>query len=129
MVKACQLTNDLNNLPKGDGTMLGENGVTLSGGQKARLILARTVYANSDVVLLDDPISALDTKVGKAVFNECIRGLLKNKTTIMATHAVDYFRLADKIILMQDGEIEEIGTLDEVKDNEIMAEILKAHEE
>lgn len=78
------------------------------------------MYADTDVVLLDDPVSALDAKVGKAVFNEVIRGMCKGKTTIMATHAVDFFELADKIILMDNGEIEAVGHLNDIKSNKIM---------
>lgn len=80
-------------------------------------------------MLLDDPVSALDAKVGKAVFKEVIRGICKEKTTIMATHAVDFFELADKIILMENGEVEAFGHLNDIKTNKVMQAILKEHEE
>lgn len=128
-IKACQLEGDLKELKGGDDTQLGENGINLSGGQKARVTLARSVYADSEIVLLDDPVSALDAKVGKAVFNEVIRGICKEKTTIMATHAVDFFELADKIILLDNGEIEAFGPLSEIRDNKIMKVIMSEHEE
>jgi len=75
-------------------------------------------------VLLDDPVSALDAKVGKAVFKEVIRGMCKDKTTILATHAVDFFHLADKIIVLDQGKCVGFGTLDELKNNSIMADIM-----
>jgi ABC-type lipoprotein export system ATPase subunit len=126
-IKACQLTEDFEKLKGGDGTELGENGINLSGGQKARVTLARTVYQDADVILLDDPVSALDATVGKAVFDEVIRGVCKEKTTILATHAVDFFELADKIIVMDKGEQKGFGHLNDLKTNPIMAEILAEH--
>lgn len=90
-IKSCQLTRDLEILPAGDQTELGEKGINLSGGQKARVCLARAVYRDSDIVLLDDPISALDAETGKKVFQQVIRGVCKGKTTVLATHAVDFF--------------------------------------
>ena len=93
-------------LPAGDATELGENGINLSGGQKARIALARSVYADRDIMLLDDPISALDPKVAKKVFDKVLRGVCRDKTIVLATHAVDYLKLADKIILLDNGRIE-----------------------
>jgi ATP-binding cassette subfamily C (CFTR/MRP) protein 4 len=87
------------------------------------------VYQDSEVILLDDPVSALDATVGKAVFKEVIRGLCAKKTTILATHAVDFFELADKIIVMDQGEQKGFGHLNELRTNPIMAGILKEHEE
>jgi ABC-type multidrug transport system ATPase subunit len=115
-------------LKAGDQTELGENGVNLSGGQKARVTLARTVYQDADVILLDDPVSALDATVGKAVFNQVIRGVCKEKTTILATHAVDFFELADKIIVMDQGKQVGFGKLDELRENPFMKVILDEHQ-
>lgn len=99
----------------GDQTELGENGINLSGGQKARITLARAVYADADVVLLDDPVSALDPKVGKKVFSEVIRGMCAEKTVILATHAVDFFKLADQVVIMNKGKIEAVGSMSDLK--------------
>ena len=70
--------------------MIGEKGVNLSGGQKARITLARAVYSSSDIYLLDDPISAVDVHVGKAIIHDCLNGYLKDKTRILVTHALNY---------------------------------------
>jgi ATP-binding cassette subfamily C (CFTR/MRP) protein 4 len=79
VVSACSLDKDLANMPDREETFIGERGVTLSGGQRARLALARAVYHDADMYLLDDPLSAVDPKVGKHIFDACIRGLLKQK--------------------------------------------------
>ena len=77
----------------------------MSGGQKARVGLARAVYANKDMILMDDPISALDANVKKKIFENVFLGELKNKTRILVTHAVDFLHLVDTIILIKDGEL------------------------
>ena len=123
------MTNDLKELPAGDQTELGENGINLSGGQKARVALARAVYADRDVMLLDDPISALDPKVAKKVFDKVIRGVCRDKTIVLATHAVDYLKLADKIILLDNGRIEAQGSLDDLKHEPVLQEIINEHNE
>ena len=89
----------------GDLTELGERGVNLSGGQKARLALARAIYKRPDILVMDDPISALDADVRKKVFNDVFVGLMKDKTRILVTHAVDFIHLADHIIIMQNGKV------------------------
>ena len=82
VIYACSLESDLEILPAGDNTEIGERGITLSGGQKARINLARAVYADKDIVLLDDVLSAVDARVGKHIMNNCMLGLLKDKTRI-----------------------------------------------
>ena len=104
-IMACQLEPDLAIMPAGDQTEIGEKGINLSGGQKARVALARAIYNRPDVLLLDDPISALDAHVRQAVFNEVIVGLMKNKTRILVTHSVEFAQLADHIIIMKDGRV------------------------
>jgi len=91
----------------GDLTEIGEKGINLSGGQKARVSLARAVYANKDIVLMDDPISALDSNTRKKVFKRVFQNMLKKKTRILATNAIDFVHLADKVIVLKkDGAIE-----------------------
>ena len=81
-IEACDLTKDVSSLPDGDMTMLGERGASLSGGQRARVNLARAVYSDADIYLLDDPLSAVDAKVGKHIFDNCISGVLGNKVRV-----------------------------------------------
>ncbi|EGW34105.1 uncharacterized protein SPAPADRAFT_133715 [Spathaspora passalidarum NRRL Y-27907] len=111
VVYACSLHIDLDNLPGGDFTEVGEKGITLSGGQKARINLARAVYANKDIILMDDVLSAVDSRVGKHILNQCLLGLLKDKTRILATHQLALIGQADRIIFVnRDGTID-IGTM------------------
>jgi ABC-type multidrug transport system fused ATPase/permease subunit len=107
----------------GDMSEIGQRGINLSGGQKARLSLARAVYTNPDIILLDDPISALDSIVKKKVFSQVFNGLLKDKTRILVTHAVEFIHLADRVVLMKDGCIEAMGTPEELKDHEYIREL------
>ena len=93
-------------MPAGDETEIGEKGINLSGGQKARLALARAVYKRPDVLIMDDPISALDPHVRKAIFDQVFVGLMKEKTRVLVTHAVDFVHLADHIVIMKDGKVE-----------------------
>jgi ABC-type bacteriocin/lantibiotic exporter with double-glycine peptidase domain len=105
------LERDLEILPAGDSTEIGEKGINLSGGQKARVSLARAVYSEAEIILMDDPISALDANVKKKIFKEVFQGLLKNKTRILVTHAVDFLHLADRLVIMKDGKIQAQGTM------------------
>ena len=82
----CQLEADLSQLVNGLETEIGERGVNISGGQKARISLARACYSNADIYLLDDPLSAVDPPVAKKIFSQCIRGYLKEKAVLLVTH-------------------------------------------
>lgn len=115
-VDACELTKDFDVLPDGDKTMVGEKGISLSGGQKARISLARAVYSKADIYILDDVLSAVDTHVGKHIIKNVLgkSGLLANKTTILATNSVPVLHEADNIVLLAGGKITERGTFDEV---------------
>ena len=94
-IMSCQLESDLAIMPNGDMSEIGEKGINLSGGQKARVALARAVYKRPKVLLMDDPISALDATVRKAIFDEVFMGLMKDSTRVLVTHAVDFIHLAD----------------------------------
>jgi len=87
-------------MTSGDYAEIGEKGINLSGGQKARLGLARAVYQDKDIYLMDDPISALDAHVRKNIINNVIGGVLAKKTRILVTHAIDFIHLADHIVIM-----------------------------
>ncbi|XP_073527733.1 ATP-binding cassette sub-family C member 10 [Phyllobates terribilis] len=105
VLESCALTPDLIILPAGDQTEVGENGVTLSGGQKARVSLARAVYQDKDIYLLDDPLAAVDTDVAAHLMDRCILGILRHKTRILCTHRTELLEKADVIVLMEDGRI------------------------
>ncbi|KHJ43304.1 ABC transporter, ATP-binding protein [Trichuris suis] len=102
------LMRDLIRLPKGDLTVIGDKGTTLSGGQKARINLARAVYQDADIYLLDDPLSAVDTAVGKSIFESCLLGHLKNKTRILVTHQLQYLKSADNGVQVGYGTYEQL---------------------
>ncbi|XP_043666584.1 multidrug resistance-associated protein 5-like isoform X4 [Vespula pensylvanica] len=106
----CNLKDDLNMLPGGDETEIGERGINLSGGQKQRVALARAFYANRDIYCLDDPLSAVDTHVGYYIFKKLILDALKEKTVILVTHQIQFLECCDQIYLLQNGTISEHGT-------------------
>ncbi|XP_041838321.1 ATP-binding cassette sub-family C member 10 isoform X2 [Melanotaenia boesemani] len=114
VIEACALSVDLNVLPNGDKTEVGENGVTLSGGQKARLALARAVYMDKDIYLLDDPLAAVDTDVAEHLMKSCIMELLKGKTRILCTHRIEFVDKADMVVLMENGTIITTGSPAEI---------------
>ncbi|XP_043350865.1 ATP-binding cassette sub-family C member 12 isoform X2 [Dermochelys coriacea] len=114
-INVCSLKSDMESLPYGDLTEIGERGLNLSGGQKQRISLARAVYANRDIYLLDDPLSAVDAHVGKYIFEKCIREALKGKTVVLVTHQLQYLEFCDEVILLEDGEIYERGTHKDLK--------------
>jgi ATP-binding cassette subfamily C (CFTR/MRP) protein 1 len=115
-VKACALTEDFAQLPDGDNTEVGERGISLSGGQKARLTLARAVYARADIYLLDDCLSAVDQHVGRHLIENVLgpSGLLSGKTRILATNSIPVLTEADFVCLIKEGKITERGTYDQL---------------
>ncbi|XP_070580038.1 multidrug resistance-associated protein 1-like isoform X1 [Ptychodera flava] len=128
VVDACALGPDIQALPGGNLTEIGEKGINLSGGQKQRVSLARAVYSNSDVYLLDDPLSAVDAHVGKHIFDNVIGpdGLLKNKTRVLVTHGITFLPQVDKIIVLVGGRITETGSFQELLDRDgAFAEFLR----
>nr|CAD7442232.1 unnamed protein product [Timema bartmani] len=112
----CSLTEDINMLPGGDQTEIGEKGINLSGGQKQRVALARALYADRDVYFLDDPLSAVDTHVGAHIFDKYIRAALKEKTVIFVTHHLEYLSHCDEVYFMKEGRIAEQGTHQQLMD-------------
>ena len=115
-IKACALTEDFKTLPGGDQTEVGERGISLSGGQKARLTLARAVYARADIYLLDDCLSAVDQHVGRHLIDNVFgpNGLLNTKTRILATNSIPVLEEANFIVLLRDGHVLEKGTYDQL---------------
>ncbi|KAI8930043.1 hypothetical protein BC831DRAFT_164672 [Entophlyctis helioformis] len=109
-VSASCLEHDLEILPNGLGTQIGEKGINLSGGQKARVALARAIARNADIYLLDDPIAALDAHVGKKVFDEAICGTLKSKTVVLVTHQLHLLPKVDFVVVLDNGRVAETGT-------------------
>ncbi|KAM9049321.1 LOW QUALITY PROTEIN: ATP-binding cassette sub-family C member 4-like [Megaptera novaeangliae] len=110
VIKACALKKDLEVLEDGDLTVIGDRGTTLSGGQKARVNLARAVYQDADVYLLDDPLSAVDAEVSRHLFELCICQALHEKITILVTHQLQYLKDASQILVLKDGKIVQKGT-------------------
>ncbi|XP_062922995.1 ATP-binding cassette sub-family C member 12 isoform X1 [Mobula hypostoma] len=109
VIEVCSLEQDLSMLPFGDLTEVGERGINLSGGQKQRISIARAVYSDQDVYLLDDPLSAVDAHVGKHIFEQCVKKALGEKTVILVTHQLQYLEHCDEILLLEDGKIKEKG--------------------
>jgi len=112
-------------LPGGDLTEIGEKGINLSGGQKARIGLARAVYSDRDIMLMDDPISALDANVKKKIFKKVFMNKMKNKTRVLVTHAVDFLHLVDSIILFHKGRVVFKGHYNDVKNNPYLKELMQ----
>ncbi|XP_066267906.1 ATP-binding cassette sub-family C member 4-like isoform X5 [Branchiostoma lanceolatum] len=130
VIKACALQKDLTLLPHGDQTLVGDRGIMLSGGQKARINLARAVYHDADIYLLDDPLSAVDAEVGKHLFDRCIQGTLKDKPRILVTHQLQYLQSANKILILKEGEQLTLGTYQELMQSGVdFAELLQSNEE
>ncbi|XP_059215146.1 canalicular multispecific organic anion transporter 1 isoform X2 [Centropristis striata] len=117
VIQACALAPDLELLPGGDLTEIGEKGINLSGGQKQRVSLARAAYSQADIYLLDDPLSAVDSHVGKHLFDKVIgpNGLLSDKTRILVTHGVNFLPYVDEIVVLVDGVVSEIGSYNKLR--------------
>ncbi|CAL9753208.1 unnamed protein product [Musa acuminata subsp. burmannicoides] len=113
-VEVCALKKDFELFPNGDLTEIGERGINMSGGQKQRIQIARAVYQDADIYLLDDPFSALDAHTGTQLFKECLMGTLRDKTILYVTHQVEFLPVADLILVMQNGKIDQAGAFDEL---------------
>ncbi|KAK4793176.1 hypothetical protein SAY86_023611 [Trapa natans] len=113
-VKACALIKDFELFSAGDLTEIGERGINMSGGQKQRIQIARAVYQDADIYLLDDPFSAVDAHTGSQLFQDCLMGILKDKTVLFVTHQVEFLPAADLILVMREGRIAQAGTFEEL---------------
>lgn len=129
VVKACALERDFALLPFGDKSVVGERGVLLSGGQKARIGLARAVYRETDVYLLDDPLSAVDTHVGKELFDNCIKELLKEKCVILVTHQLQYLADVDNVMVLENGYVVANGPYEELEQAGYFGKLSKREEQ
>lgn len=116
VIEACALKEDVNRFSNGDLSFVGEHGVAMSGGQRARLNLARAVYADADVYLLDDPLSAVDAKVSEHIFDQCVCKLLKEKIIILATYAEKHMKAADQVVVLHKGSVLGKGSFNELQD-------------
>ncbi|KAJ6840809.1 putative ABC transporter C family member 15 isoform X1 [Iris pallida] len=123
-IQGCALTKDFELFASGDLTEIGERGINMSGGQKQRIQIARAVYQDADIYLLDDPFSAVDAHTGTQLFQDCLMGILKEKTIIYVTHQVEFLPAADLILVMQNGRIAQAGTFDELLSQRIGFELL-----
>ncbi|KAF7102140.1 hypothetical protein CFC21_103324 [Triticum aestivum] len=129
-IARCSLVKDLEMLPYGDCTQIGERGINLSGGQKQRVQLARALYQNADIYLLDDPFSAVDAHTATSLFNEYVMSALSDKTVLLVTHQVDFLPVFDSILLMSDGEvIRSAPYQDLLADCEEFKDLVNAHKD
>uniref|UniRef100_A0A8C5A614 Multidrug resistance-associated protein 4-like n=1 Tax=Gadus morhua TaxID=8049 RepID=A0A8C5A614_GADMO len=129
VLQACALKKDMALLPDGDLSVIGDRGANLSGGQKARINLARAVYQDADIYLLDDPLSAVDSEVGRHLFEECICGVLKKKPRILVTHQLQYLKAAHHILVLKEGSMVAHGTYSELQGSVDFLSLLKRGED
>ncbi|XP_046548060.1 multidrug resistance-associated protein 1-like [Haliotis rubra] len=130
VIHACALKPDIDVLADGDLTMIGERGINLSGGQKQRVSLARAVYNDADIYLLDDPLSAVDSQVGRHIFDKVIgsNGMLKDKTRILVTHNIRYLPDVENIIVLAEGTVAQTGSFsDLLKSEGAFTQVLKSY--
>ena len=120
IIDVCALKEDFELLPDGDQTVVGERGEVLSGGQQARVSLARAVYAEGDIYLLDDPLSAVDFKVGQHIFNKCIKDLLGDKVVVFASHQQQHMENADQVIVLYKGRVLDKGRFTELHEKGVI---------
>lgn len=130
VLEACSLIKDLDILPLGDQTIIGERGINLSGGQKQRIQIARALYHDADIYLFDDPFSAVDAHTGLHLFKECLLGFLASKTVVYVTHHVEFLPSADVIMVLKDGKITQAGDYTEIiNSGEEFTELIVSHKD
>ncbi|CAI5758720.1 unnamed protein product [Candida verbasci] len=128
VIHACALEDDLQNFTAGDETEIGERGITLSGGQKARINLARAVYKDSDIYLFDDVISAVDSRVGKHIIENLFKKYLKGKTIILATHQLSILKYADQLVFINKCGTIDTGSISTLSGNPEFKELMDHNE-
>lgn len=128
VLQACELERDIDLFPFGDSTIVGERGISLSGGQKARISLARSVYRQADIYIFDDPLSAVDSQVGKRLLHQCFHRFLGDKIRILVTHHIQHLKNTDHLILMENATAIEQGPYDTLT-NTIKFRVLLEQEE
>ncbi|KAJ0007144.1 hypothetical protein Pint_28812 [Pistacia integerrima] len=127
-IKACALDKDINSFDHGDLTEIGQRGLNMSGGQKQRIQLARAVYNDADIYLLDDPFSAVDAHTAATLFNDCVMAALERKTVILVTHQVEFLPAVDKILVLDGGQVIQSGSYQELlKAGTAFEELVNAH--
>ncbi|XP_078359418.1 ATP-binding cassette sub-family C member 4-like [Oculina patagonica] len=126
VIQTCALKEDMERFSNGDLTFVGERGAVLSGGQRARVSLARAVYADADVYLLDDPLSAVDLKIAEHIFNHCIRRLLQNKIRVMVTYTESHMKAADQVVVLYKGSVLGKGSFYELREGNVLSTVLDA---
>ena len=127
VIKACGLEKDIARFPDGDEVVIGERGNTLSGGQQTRISLARAVYANCDIYLLDNPLASLDSNVGDDIFKQCIQEMLSDKLRLMVSHKDQYMNSANQVVVMENGFLLARGTFEDLNNNGAFKDILETH--
>ena len=115
VIEVCDLEKDIASFTKHDLTEIGQRGVILSGGQRARVSLARAIYSDADIYLLDDPLSAVDAKVGKHLFDRCIKEFLDGRLRILVTHQLQFLKETDSIVILQNGSVVSHGTYSRIE--------------
>ncbi|CAM0879854.1 unnamed protein product [Alopecurus aequalis] len=130
VLESCSLKKDLEILPFGDETVIGERGINLSGGQKQRIQIARALYQDADIYLFDDPFSAVDAHTGSHLFKECVLGALGSKSVVYVTHQIEFLPAADLILVMKGGRIAQAGKYNEILGSgEELMELVDAHQD
>ncbi|BAT98421.1 hypothetical protein VIGAN_09207600 [Vigna angularis var. angularis] len=129
-IKVCALDKDIDGFSHADLTEIGQRGINLSGGQKQRIQLARAVYNDADIYLLDDPFSAVDVHTASILFHDCVRTALRRKTVILVTHQVEFLSEVDKILVMEGGKISQTGSYEDLLTaGTAFEQLLSAHRE
>ncbi|RAL42397.1 hypothetical protein DM860_017577 [Cuscuta australis] len=128
-IRVCALDKDIDSFSYGDLTEIGQRGLNMSGGQKQRIQLARAVYSDADIYLLDDPFSAVDAHTASSLFHECVISALKTKTVILVTHQVEFLSAVDHILVLEEGEIGQSGSYNELlMKGKRFEQLVNAHE-
>ena len=121
VIEVCDLEKDIASFTKSDLTEIGQRGVILSGGQRARVSLARAIYSDADIYLLDDPLSAVDAKVGKHLFDRCIKYFLHGRIRVLVTHHLQFLKETDSIVVLRNGSVVCEGTYGRIEEDRQVA--------